>query len=167
MKKLLRYLFILFIGYYTTSQEINILIPILIIITWRARHKIIFKIRDYRGILFEGEDNLFKKNIRNIDLYGEYGMGDSTVWVFKNTKSKIISVDTDANWLKKVKSKIGVLENLDRLDLEWIDLGKISDWGTPKSYEKRNNIKNYLEYNSTTRLTLNSAGNSSKSGSRV
>ena len=146
MKQLLRYILIFFIGYYTASQQINLLIPIFIIIIWRIRYKIIFFLRDFRGILFEGDDVLFKKHIIDVDTYGEYGVGNSTVWVSKHTNSKIISVETDLNWLKKVKLKIGKIQNSNRFELGWVDLGEVSDWGTPESYDKRNNTIKYVEY---------------------
>ena len=43
--------------------------------------------------LFDGDDYLFKKYIKNCDIYFEYGVGKSTNYVIKNTKAKIVAVD--------------------------------------------------------------------------
>ena len=53
-------------------------------------------------ILFDGDDYLFKKYLKNCNIYFEYGVGDSTIWVLENTSSRIISVDTDKKWINKV-----------------------------------------------------------------
>ena len=134
----------------------NILIPALIIFLIRSRHKIVsickniwvFLFEDDKDdiILFKGQDSLFKKHINGVDIYGEYGVGDSTIWVANNTNSKIISVDTSQHWIEDVKSKIIENKNLDRLQLGLVDLGELVDWGRPKSYDKRENIINYTQY---------------------
>jgi hypothetical protein len=55
--------------------------------------------------LFDGDDVLFKKLIKDIRIYGEYGCGKSTNWVLKNTSCKILSVDTSSEWIESVKKK--------------------------------------------------------------
>ncbi len=37
------------------------------------------------------------------------------------------------------------MNELDRIQIDWIDLGVVGDWGTPISYKKREFIINYLE----------------------
>ena len=37
--------------------------------------------------LFDGDDYLFKKYLKNCKIYFEYGVGDSTIWVLENTSS--------------------------------------------------------------------------------
>jgi len=46
-------------------------------------------------ILFDGDDSLFKKYVKNCDVYFEYGVGNSTRYLINNTKAKIVAVDTD------------------------------------------------------------------------
>ena len=53
-------------------------------------------------ILFDGDDYLFKQYLINCNIYFEYGVGASTRWVLENTKSKIISVDTDKKWINTI-----------------------------------------------------------------
>ena len=91
-------------------------------------------------ILFDGDDYLFKKYLINCDYYFEYGVGSSTRWVLENTKSKIISVDTDKKWI----NTIDVSNNDSRIKLNWINLGDLENWGRPKSYEYRDQFINYI-----------------------
>ena len=89
--------------------------------------------------LFDGDDFLFKRYLKKCNIYFEYGIGDSTTWVLENTSSRIISVDTDKKWINKVdisKRKKGI-------DIHWINLGEIENWGRPKTYEYR---KRFIEY---------------------
>tara|TARA_B100000575_G_C22954512_1_gene551849 strand:+ start:98 stop:802 length:705 start_codon:yes stop_codon:yes gene_type:complete len=145
MKKKLRlayYIFFLLPYIY----EIDLWIPITIIIISELSNqkKNIRKlIRIIRGRnLFQGNDLLFKQTLLEVDLYGEYGVGESTLWVFNNTKAKIMAVDTSKKWISTVKSKIGPSK---KITIEWIDLGDLGAWGKPISYKKREFIYNYLE----------------------
>ena len=96
-------------------------------------------------ILFDGDDSLFKDLIKNIDIYFEYGCGKSTEYMYRFTKSKIFSVDTSKEWIDKIQSitddKID-----DRLNLKWIDVGEIENWGQPKSFKMRKNFTIYVDW---------------------
>jgi len=123
--------------------NIGIFIPTLALIIFELRNEIRQLIRRISGkTLFDGYDKLFKKYIKDIKIYGEYGVGNSTTWVYQNTNAKILAVDTSKKWIDIVKSKIN---ELDRIQIDWIDLGELGDWGTPISYKKRAFIRNYLE----------------------
>ena len=91
--------------------------------------------------LFEGDDVLFKELVTQVDYYGEYGVGQSTSWVVENTSATVYSVDTSEDWIEAVKSN---LKSSTKLNMEWVDLGAIGDWGYPRSYDKRDNFKNYI-----------------------
>ena len=136
------YIFFLFLNIY----RIDLWIPItlIIIVELRAQRKNIRKfIRIIKGRnLFEGNDILFKKMILEVDIYGEYGVGDSTLWVFNNTQAKILAVDTSKKWISKIKSKLNLS---DRVIIEWINVGTLGNWGRPISYEKRNFFHDYLK----------------------
>ena len=90
--------------------------------------------------LFDGDDYLFKKYLKNCKIYFEYGVGDSTIWALENTSSRIISVDTDKKWINKVD----ISKNKKRIDINWINLGEIENWGRPKNYEYRNHFIDYI-----------------------
>lgn len=94
-------------------------------------------------ILFGGDDKLFKKLLSESKIYGEYGCGQSTLWVEKNTKSFIISVDTSIEWTEKVKKLI--IEK-DRLLLKHIDCGPVVNFGRPRNYTKKFNFKFYTNF---------------------
>ena len=96
-------------------------------------------------ILFDGDDALFKELLKDTNIYFEYGCGKSTEFVFKHTKASIYAVDTSLEWVKKLEG----LTNTDasgRLNLNWIDVGRVADWGTPTSFERRANFKVYAEF---------------------
>ena len=90
--------------------------------------------------LFDGDDYLFKTYLKNCNIYFEYGVGESTIWVLENTKSRIISVDTDKKWI----SKVDISNYKKRIDINWINLGEIENWGRPKTYEYRKHFIDYI-----------------------
>ena len=93
--------------------------------------------------LFDGDDYLFKKYVKNCDIYFEYGVGKSTKYVIENTKAKIVAVDSDKNWIKS----IDISKRKKDIKLNWIDLGELGDWGRPKTYYHRNNFFDYISIN--------------------
>ena len=92
------------------------------------------------SILFDGDDYLFKQYLINCNFYFEYGVGTSTSWVLKNTKTNIISVDTDKKWI----NTIDVSNKGSRIKLNWVNLGELGNWGRPKSYEYRGKFIDYI-----------------------
>ena len=91
-------------------------------------------------ILFDGDDYLFKQYLIDCNIYFEYVVGASTRWVLENTKSRIISVDTDKKWI----NKINFSNKSSRVKLNWINLGDLENWGRPKSYQYRENFIDYI-----------------------
>ena len=53
--------------------------------------------------LFDNNDILFKKYLMKSNVFAEYGCGQSTYWVLKNTTAQILSVDTSIDWIKTIK----------------------------------------------------------------
>jgi len=90
--------------------------------------------------LFDGDDYLFKKYIKNCDVYFEYGVGKSTNYVIENTKAKIVAVDSDKNWIES----INISKREKDIKLNWIDLDELESWGRPKTYSHRNNFIDYI-----------------------
>ena len=93
--------------------------------------------------LFGGNDSLFKSTLATCSHYGEYGCGESTIWVFENTTSLITSVDTSSEWCDKVTSRIRIADR-ERVQLQFCDCGPIENWGRPISFEKRKNFSEYI-----------------------
>ena len=94
--------------------------------------------------LFDGDDGLFKELIKNTEIYFEYGCGKSTEYVYKNTAALIHAVDTSRDWVNKL-GYLKVDDKSERLNLSWVDVGKVVEWGTPTSYGLRHNFKVYGE----------------------
>lgn len=122
------------------KKIINLLFPPIIL-------RIFFFLTKYKlrnpNCLFEGDDALFKEEIKNVDVYGEYGCGKSTKWVLNNTSAYIISVDTSSEWVAAVKNDI---ENSIRLDIHHTDLGNTVGYGYPVSYKKKKYFSDYTDY---------------------
>lgn len=93
-------------------------------------------------MLFGGSENLFIEYIENSEIYGEYGMGNSTLFAMSIKRLKIFSVDTDKEWFEKILSKSSGKNHF----LKYVNLGVVGDWGMPIDYSKRENIKIYLNY---------------------
>jgi hypothetical protein len=96
-------------------------------------------------ILFDGDDGLFKSLINNIENYFEYGCGKSTEYMYRHSNCKIYSVDTSKEWVDRIRN-VSEKKNEDRLNLNWVDVGEIADWGRPKSYAKRHNFLLYSKW---------------------
>jgi hypothetical protein len=94
--------------------------------------------------LFDGDDGLFKELINNVEIYFEYGCGKSTEYIYKYTSASIFAVDTSRDWVNKMNA-LKAEGNPERLNLNWVDVGNVADWGNPTSFEKRQNFKKYAE----------------------
>ena len=91
--------------------------------------------------LFDGDSELFKKYLDKSKIYGEYGVGVSTVFANRYNNKHTIAVDSDKNWILNIKKN---LLDSNNLEITHIDLGKLKTWGTPEGYEFRQNFKKYL-----------------------
>ena len=91
-------------------------------------------------MLFHGDDRLFKSLIRDVRIYGEYGMGSSTIWVLDNCKCHVVAVDSNPVWIQHVKDKA---QSAVRLDASLVDLGALAHMGRPRTYDKRDNFIAY------------------------
>lgn len=94
--------------------------------------------------LFDGNDQVFKEQVRKASVLGEYGCGASTRWVIQNTQLNVISVDTSDGWVEHVKKQVN--DQTGRLNLTHIDLGPLGDWGTPLSFERREHFSTYTDF---------------------
>lgn len=103
--------------------------------------EIVSNLESINNSLFDGDNELFKKYLDKSKIYGEYGVGVSTIFANRYNNKHTIAVDSDKNWIINVKNNL-----LDKNNLEiiHIDLGKLKTWGTPEGYEFRHNFKKYL-----------------------
>lgn len=98
--------------------------------------------RDTDNLLFRGEDQLFLDAIAQCSVYGEYGCGASTIWCANNTDTRIIAVDSSADWIAQVKASAPGSSGLDMIH---VDLGELGDWGRPKNYARRACFADYID----------------------
>lgn len=96
-------------------------------------------------ILFDGDDGLFKKLVPQASHYFEYGCGKSTEWTYHNTDAQIRSVDTSQEWALKTQ-RVSEGKKGDRLQIKWVDVGAVGNWGTPVSYQNRENFTEYTDW---------------------
>lgn len=104
------------------------------------------KLRGSNGVdeLFDGDDALFKSEVMNAEVYGEYGCGDSTKWVLNQTSAKVIAVDTSSNWVRAVQNDNQ--EKNARLNIYHANLGEVGNWGRPLSYLRQSDFDDYTDY---------------------
>ena len=118
------------------------------ILNARVPQILIITIRKFRfnspNKLFNGDDTLFKDEIKKVDVYGEYGCGKSTKWVLNNTAIDVIAVDTSSEWVGAVKKDNQ--RNNERLNIHYSNLGDVGGWGYPLSYEKKERFSDYTDY---------------------
>lgn len=91
--------------------------------------------------LFDGDNALFLAALDGARVYGEYGLGASTLWVDRNTDACIIGVDTSAEWVTRTRAAL----NRPGHDLRHVDVGPVAKWGRPRSYKKRRNFIRYVD----------------------
>lgn len=91
--------------------------------------------------LFDGDDRLFITHTAKAARYGEYGMGQSTLWVLRSTAATVRAVDTSRDWVESTMRSAG---NTGRAECLWVDVGPLGDWGMPLTYSKRDNFRHYV-----------------------
>ena len=119
------------------KKIIKLFIPGLLLTITRSVRKLL----EPQNKLFDGRDELFKKNISKSMVYGEYGCGKSTEFILDHFDVPVFSVDTSKFWVNKINKKINK-----NLYINHIDVGEVGDWGTPKSYRHRHNFENYTNW---------------------
>jgi len=97
-------------------------------------HRKAFSNEGNPNILFDGDDGLFKRVLKQANRYGEYGCGKSTKWVLNNTSSNVIAVDTSQQWVDEVVADNKA--NNERLVIKHVDLGAVGKWGNPIDFSK-------------------------------
>ena len=100
-------------------------------------------LKDEKLGLYHGDDTIFKENIINASVYGEYGCGSSTIYASNNSSAEIISVDTSEEWINKVRSAI---RRENKFNIEFINVGRTSEWGYPITYSNRKEFIKYIKF---------------------
>ena len=90
--------------------------------------------RSGRGQPFVGYAEMWKAWVSQATCYGEYGVGDSTIWAGRFTQSPIVAVDTSLQWIQYVRDGVG---ERPEVALNHVDLGPLTSFGRPTSYSRR------------------------------
>ncbi len=98
--------------------------------------------RNNLGVLFDGNDRVFKTLVEKAKVYAEYGTGKSTLWVLENTDAEVVTVDSNSHWIDFVKKKLGSPKRFHGIH---VDVGELENWGRPTGYSKRDNFKRYTD----------------------
>ena len=106
-------------------------------------HQLIIR-SSHPSVLFSRDDALFKRVLKNVKIYGEYGCGKSTAWVLRNTNAQVFSVDTSRYWINEV-SKDNFKNNA-RLMIRHVDLGDVGDYGYPIDYSHGDFFNLYTDF---------------------
>ena len=100
----------------------------------------------YPNALNNDEIEVLKKYLNNSKYYLEFGSGGSTFLAlsYPNIK-RIISVESDYNWIKYLSSWKIIRNSIDgnKLSFIHIDIGKTKEWGFPVDNSK---ISEYYKY---------------------
>ena len=98
--------------------------------------------RRNQNFLFDGDDQLFKSEVKTATVYAEYGVGKSSIWVLQNTSAQVLAVDTSEHWINHVRTQA---KAADRFDVTWVDLGPIGWAGRPNNFDRRSQFKDYIQ----------------------
>ncbi len=101
------------------------------------------KLDDIFTYITEKERFFFTLLLKKSKKYLEFGMGGTTLlaYITPNIK-KIISIDSDYNWVQNIRNFKNLKnEEGKRIILNYINVGKVRDWGNPILINS--NISNY------------------------
>jgi len=87
---------------------------------------------------------MWSTTLHHADSYLEYGAGKSTIFASKHLNvGKIISVDSDMQWLARILSTTSGEGASKNVSLLHANIGKIGEWGVPLN---RDSSKSFHEY---------------------
>ena len=84
------------------------------------------------------EIGVFVDLMRETNCYLEYGAGGSTILAVKSPARQIVSVETDTNWIDRLKKNELIAPALGNT-FRHIDVGPVGEWGVPRGEEKIRN----------------------------
>lgn len=100
----------------------------------------LLKYKFSKNKLFDGNSSLFEENLLSDHIYGEYGVGLSTLYAESIGVSAGVSIENDLEWLLKIK---GNIKKTDSWFFQFIDCGDTYRWARPKNLEKRRDFLCY------------------------
>ena len=124
----------------------------------------IFKLQTELGYISEWQQNFYKANplkypirlseiekttiqsyIDNSKMYLEFGSGGTTFIAINSPKTKVVSVESDPNWINYLMSYNAISNAIEKqkLDIKYINIGKTKEWGYPINDELKENYPKY------------------------
>ncbi len=99
----------------------------------------------YHMVMSENEKQCFINSIKQSKLYLEFGAGGSTLCALLESEAKVISIESDSQWIKSVSESKYVKEmiSINRLKIVHIDIGPTRKWGFPKGLQYKNLFPKY------------------------
>lgn len=78
-------------------------------------------------------------------IYLEFGSGGSTFLALLHAQVRIVSVESDKNWIEYLKGwkVIDEATKVKRLEFIWVDIGRTGEWGVPLEMEKKSLFPHY------------------------
>lgn len=82
----------------------------------------------------EDEADMFRRHLEKTSGYLEFGCGGSTSLALESGVKRAFSVETDPQWIEKIKLQNDIAEATEsgRLSFHSRDLGEVGKWGFPK-----------------------------------
>lgn len=120
------------------KKILKLFIPEIILV---IKRKIFNKINVSKK-LFDGHSRIFENNLSSQTIYGEYGCGQSTLYVLKNFDIPVYSVDSSKEWVDLIKKNN---ENDKNLSINYVNIGNVNKYslGRPDDYSLRHNFFDY------------------------
>jgi hypothetical protein len=87
----------------------------------------------------------FLRHLQDAQVYLEFGCGGSTRLAAESGVAKLLSVDTDREWIKRCRKHpaIAPLVAEGRATLRWVNVGSIAKWGYPANEEHAKSWPDY------------------------
>ncbi|WP_236975242.1 hypothetical protein [Membranihabitans maritimus] len=91
------------------------------------------------------EKRFFDRYIKNAQHYLEFGIGGSTIRALLKSKARISSVESNPEWLAKMREYriVKHAEQTKRLEIDFIDIGKTGHIGFPANEGERDKFPDY------------------------
>ena len=82
----------------------------------------------------EAEIEFYERRLAKARVVLEYGCGGSTLMALASPADKIFSVESDPDWIARLRNVPSIVEaeSNGRLELFHADVGPVGDWGTPE-----------------------------------
>lgn len=93
----------------------------------------------------DAEVALLTRYLARSKFYLEFGCGGSTALALKASKARIVSVESDLQWIAKLKETPEVMQAVQsgRLAFHHADIGPVGAWGVPKDESRLKQWKSY------------------------